>query len=110
MIQIQRKDLPLKGFITTFESKLNEPEMNKQIKKVIDKYGDRQNHKTNVKAQSRTTTKNRKQTRKLKKNKTIQISGSYVDPSSDVFGFGGLAAILKKCHLQVAYVVNGCRK
>ena len=51
MIQIQRKDLPLKGFITTFESKLNEPEMDKQIKKIIDKYGDRQNHKTNVKAQ-----------------------------------------------------------
>jgi hypothetical protein len=51
MIEIKRKDLPLKGFITTFESKLNEPEMNKQIKKVIDKYGDRQNHKTNVKAQ-----------------------------------------------------------
>ena len=51
MIEIKRKDLPLKGFITTFESKLNEPEMDKQIKKVIDKYGDRQNHKTNVKAQ-----------------------------------------------------------
>src|SRR5210317_1556493 len=51
MIQIQRKDLPLKGFITTFESKLKEPEMDKQIKKIIDKYGDRQNHKTNVKAQ-----------------------------------------------------------
>tara|TARA_Y100000004_G_scaffold158080_1_gene184187 strand:+ start:3719 stop:4276 length:558 start_codon:yes stop_codon:yes gene_type:complete len=51
MIQIQRKDLPLKGFITTFECKLNEPEMDKQIKKIIDKYGDRQNHKTNVKAQ-----------------------------------------------------------
>ena len=51
MIQIQRKDLPLKSFITTFECKLNEPEMDKQIKKVIDKYGDRQNHKTNVKAQ-----------------------------------------------------------
>ena len=51
MIEIKRKDLPLKSFITLFECKLNEPEMNKQIKKVIDKYGDRQNHKTNVKAQ-----------------------------------------------------------
>ena len=34
-----------------FECKLDNPEMNKQIKKVIDKQGDRQNHKTNVKAQ-----------------------------------------------------------
>jgi hypothetical protein len=51
MMDIQRKDLPLKSFITTFESKLNDPKMDKQLKKVIDKYGDRQNHKTNVKAQ-----------------------------------------------------------
>ena len=51
MIEIQRKDLPLKGFLTTFECKLDNPEMDKQIKKVIDKQGDRQNHKTNVKAQ-----------------------------------------------------------
>jgi len=51
MIEIKRKDLPLKGFITTFECILKEPEMDKQLKKIIDKYGDRQNHKTNVKAQ-----------------------------------------------------------
>lgn len=51
MIDIQRKDMPLKGWITTFESKINDPKMDKQIKKVIDKQGDRQNHKTNVKAQ-----------------------------------------------------------
>ena len=51
MIEIKRKDLPLKGFITTFECILNEPKINKDIKKIIDKYGDRQNHKTNVKAQ-----------------------------------------------------------
>ena len=51
MVEIQRKDLPLKGFITTFECKLNDPKMDKEIKKVIDDYGDRQNHKTNVKAQ-----------------------------------------------------------
>lgn len=51
MIEIKRKDLPLTSFLTTFECKLDNPEMNKQIKKVIDKYGDRQNHKTNVKAQ-----------------------------------------------------------
>ena len=51
MIEIKRKDLPLKGFLTTFECILQEPEMNKQLKKVIDTYGDRQNHKTNVKAQ-----------------------------------------------------------
>ena len=51
MIEIKRKDLPLKSFLTTFECILQEPEMNKQLKKVIDTYGDRQNHKTNVKAQ-----------------------------------------------------------
>ena len=51
MIEIKRKDLPLKGFITTFECILDEPKINKDIKKIIDKYGDRQNHKTNVKAQ-----------------------------------------------------------
>ena len=51
MFDIKRKDMPLKSFITTFECKLNEPEMDKQIKKVIDKYGDRINHKSNVKAQ-----------------------------------------------------------
>ena len=51
MIEIKRKDLPLKSFLTTFECMLKEPEMDKQLKKIIDKYGDRQNHKTNVKAQ-----------------------------------------------------------
>ena len=51
MIDIQRKDMPLKGNLTTFECKLNEPKMDKELKKTIDKYGDRQNHKTNVKAQ-----------------------------------------------------------
>lgn len=51
MIEIKRKDLPLKSFLTTFECVLKEPEMDKQIKKIIDKQGDRQNHKTNVKAQ-----------------------------------------------------------
>ena len=51
MIDIQRKDMPLKGWITTFESKINDPKMDKQIKKIIDKQGDRQDHKTNVKAQ-----------------------------------------------------------
>ena len=49
--EIQRKDLPLKSFLTTFESKLNDPKMDKDIIKVINKQGDRQNHKYNVKAQ-----------------------------------------------------------
>ena len=43
--------MPLKGWITTFETKINDPKMNKEIKKLIDGQGDRQNHKTNVKAQ-----------------------------------------------------------
>lgn len=51
MIELQRKDLPLKGYITTFETIINDKKMNDDIIKVIDKYGDRQNHKTNVKAQ-----------------------------------------------------------
>ena len=49
--QIQKKDLPLKSFLTTFEMKLDEPKMDKDIIKVINKCGDKQNHKTNVKAQ-----------------------------------------------------------
>jgi len=49
--EIQRKDLPLKSFLTTFETKLNDPKMDKDIIKVINKQGDRQNHKSNVKAQ-----------------------------------------------------------
>ena len=51
MFEIQRKDMPLKGWITTYETKINDPKMDKEIKKVIDKQGDRQNKKTNVKAQ-----------------------------------------------------------
>ena len=51
MMEIQTKYLPGKKFETVYECKLDEPEMNKQIKKIIDKYGDRMNHKTNVKAQ-----------------------------------------------------------
>ena len=51
MFHIQRKDMPLKGWITTFETKINDPKMDKEIKKLIDGQGDRQNHKTNVKAQ-----------------------------------------------------------
>ena len=43
--------MPLKGWITTFETKINDPKMDKEIKKLIDGQGDRQNHKTNVKAQ-----------------------------------------------------------
>ena len=51
MFDIKRKDMPLKGWITTYETKINDPKMDKEIKKIIDKQGDRQNHKTNVKAQ-----------------------------------------------------------
>ena len=51
MINVTRKELPLKSWITTFECKLDKPEMDKKIKRIIDEYGDRQNHKTNVKAQ-----------------------------------------------------------
>lgn len=49
--QIQRKELPLKGFLTTFEMKLDEPKMEKDIIKVINKQGDKQKHSSNVKAQ-----------------------------------------------------------
>ncbi len=51
MFDIQRKDMPLKGWITTYETKINDPKMDKDIKKVIDKQGDRQKHNSNVKAQ-----------------------------------------------------------
>ena len=51
MFDIQRKDMPLKGLITPYEIRIDDPKMDKEIKKVIDKQGDRQNHKTNVKAQ-----------------------------------------------------------
>ena len=49
--QIQRKDLPLKSFLTTFEMKLDEPKMDKDIIKEINKQGDRQNWNSYVKAQ-----------------------------------------------------------
>ena len=51
MFDIQRKDMPLKGLLTTYEIRIDDPIMDKEIKKVIDKQGDRQNHKTKVKAQ-----------------------------------------------------------
>ena len=44
MFDIQRKDMPLKGWITTYETKINDPKMDKQIKKIIDGQGDRQNN------------------------------------------------------------------
>ena len=50
MFDVIRKDMPLKGYITTFECKLDNSKMDKKIKKLIDEQGDRQNHKTNVKA------------------------------------------------------------
>ena len=51
MINIERKDLPLKSFITIFECKLNDSKMDKDIIKSINEQGDRQGHRTNVKAQ-----------------------------------------------------------
>ena len=54
MINIQRiyrKDMPLKGLLTIFETRIDDPKMDRDMKKVIDKQGDRQGHKTNVKAQ-----------------------------------------------------------
>ena len=51
MIEIQRKDLPLKGTLTTFECMLNEPKMDKLIIKEINKQGDKMQHTSNVKAQ-----------------------------------------------------------
>ena len=49
--RIERKDMPLKGMLTIFETKIDDPKMDREMKKVIDKQGDRQGHKTNVKAQ-----------------------------------------------------------
>ena len=46
-----RKDLPLKSMITVYEKIIDDKKMDKDIIKVIDKFGDRQNHSTNVKAQ-----------------------------------------------------------
>mgnify|MGYP001159802140 CR=1 FL=1 len=46
-----RKDLPLKSMITVYEKTIDDKKMDKDIIKVIDEYGDRQNHITNVKAQ-----------------------------------------------------------
>ena len=51
MFDVIRKDMPLKGYITTFECKLDNSKMDKQIKKIIDGQGDRQNNKSNVQAQ-----------------------------------------------------------
>ena len=51
MLQIKRKELPLNSVLTTFEVIINDEKMNKDIIKIIDKQGDRQNRKTNVKAQ-----------------------------------------------------------
>tara|TARA_Y100000004_G_C8874286_1_gene394694 strand:- start:444 stop:1001 length:558 start_codon:yes stop_codon:yes gene_type:complete len=51
ILDIQRKDLPLKSTLTTFEVILNNPKMDKLIIKEINKQGDKMNHKTNVKAQ-----------------------------------------------------------
>ena len=42
---------PLKSYLTVWESKLDIPKINNKIKKVIDKQGDKQNHRSNVKAQ-----------------------------------------------------------
>lgn len=43
--------MPLKGWITTYETTLKDPKMDRQIKKLIDGQGDRQNNKSNVQAQ-----------------------------------------------------------
>jgi hypothetical protein len=51
MLQINRKELPLSSVLTTFEVKIKDEKMNKDILKIINKQGDRQNYKTNVKAQ-----------------------------------------------------------
>ena len=51
LVNIKKKDFLLKSLISIFECELNETEMNKNIKKVIDDYGDRQNYQTNIKAQ-----------------------------------------------------------
>jgi len=51
LIEIKRKDLPLKGLLTIFETKIDDPKMDKDIIKEINKQGDRQNWNSNVKAQ-----------------------------------------------------------
>jgi hypothetical protein len=51
MLQINRKELPLSSVLTTFEVKIKDEKMNKDILKIINKQGDRQKYKTNVKAQ-----------------------------------------------------------
>ena len=43
--------MPLKGWIVTYETMIKDPKMDKQIKKIIDGQGDRQNNKSNVQAQ-----------------------------------------------------------
>ena len=51
MLQIKRKELPSNSVLTTFEVIINDEKMNKDILKIINKQGDRQKYKTNVKAQ-----------------------------------------------------------
>ena len=51
LIEIKRKDLPLKSLLTIFETKIDEPQMDKDIIKEINKQGDKQNRQTNVKCQ-----------------------------------------------------------
>lgn len=50
-INIEKKLMPHNSNMFIYEVKLNKPDMDKQIIKVINKQGDKQNHKTNVKAQ-----------------------------------------------------------
>ena len=51
LVNIKKEDFSLESSTSIFKCQLNETEMNKDIEKVIDRYGDRQNHLTNVKAQ-----------------------------------------------------------
>ena len=51
LVNIKKEDFLLKSSTSIFKCQLNKTEINKDIKKVIDGYGDRQNHLTNVKAQ-----------------------------------------------------------
>ena len=51
LVNIKKEDFSLESSTSIFKCQLNETEMNRDIEKVIDRYGDRQNHLTNVKAQ-----------------------------------------------------------
>lgn len=51
LVNIVKKDFLLKSSVSIFKCELNEPKMDEDIKKVIDRYDDRQNHLTNIKAQ-----------------------------------------------------------